>query len=95
MATMNHGLADAVMDATGETLEYLRERWRDEHGYEKWSDYVFPIRKALKKMKGVMVLGMTKRPFGFNWQGPDGGQRWTGIMGQSIRTKRTDIAAQN
>lgn len=50
-------------------VDYLAQRWQDEHEYEPWTDYVEAIEK--KMPEGYTLLEMKKHPFGFKFSGPD------------------------
>jgi len=84
----NHALATSVMDAVGDTMDYLYSRWHDEQDYEDIKDYMHLVVEALKDVDGVEVLSMTKRPFGFKWKGSDGGLRHTTINSRVMNTQR-------
>lgn len=53
-----------------ERLDYLYARWRDEHDYEDFEDYVAAFKKHVEGLQRPLnckleVVRGTKRPFGF------------------------------
>lgn len=82
-------LADTVMEATSVVLGNLCGRWRDESQYEDWNEYVAVMRKVVDAIDGVKFVSMSKRPFGFTWDGADGFRRITKIQRNSVVTLRS------
>lgn len=57
---------DLICRTTFGHVAYLYERWLDEHEYEEIDLYRENIQKVFKDKKmPFLVMGMTKRPFGF------------------------------
>lgn len=50
-------------------IDYLAARWQDESEYEDINEYAEAIKKRLPE--GYTFLKMKKRPFGFEFNGPD------------------------
>lgn len=89
--TPNHALANEVMQATAETLAYLRNRYSDEKGYESLQDYTASLQKRIAA-ETATIEKMTARPFGFIWFGSDGFRRHTYIKRNTVETKRVTVA---
>lgn len=86
--TLNHNLANTVMDSTENLLAYLAARWRDESQYEDIADYETKLRETVNAIEGVEFLAIQKRPFGFSWKGNDGATRITQIRRNRLETLR-------
>lgn len=65
---MNNQFPEPVKKAfngVGKTLAYLYERWQDEKEFEDINSYGLVIEEHIEKIKGIVFLKMSKRPFGF------------------------------
>lgn len=57
----------AFYKAAGNVLDYLAARWADEKDYENLDTYLLPLSPIADKT-GVVLTGMTKRPFGVKYR---------------------------
>lgn len=77
----------AFYRAAQHTLTYLAGRWRDESKYENIDLYLLPLSEIANKA-GVVLAGMTKRPFGVLFR--VGGREFHAFFkGHTYQYKRT------
>lgn len=65
-----------------QTLSSLEYRWRDEHEYEDWNDYVEVMKKWTPE--GYTFGKASKKPFGVWFVGPDRNKYGVIIKGRGI-----------
>lgn len=71
-----------VLDSTSKLIGTLYCRWQDEKEYEDIKDYGVPIKAAIKDIKSVKTVTMTKSPFGFKFTCVDGSKYRCFVKGE-------------